>query len=167
MTKYNHEVRIKVVKEIDNGGSIKGTARKFEISRKVVLVWYRRYQQAGIEGLIETNQKYSTDFKFAAVEYLLNNNVSLNQAAAALGIPSDTTLLTWKRRFLAEGVAGLKDTQKGRPPKMPKQPPKPSKPLSKEELYEARIRELEMENAYLKKLNALVAEREKSKKKTE
>ncbi len=102
----------------------------------------------------------------AAVEYLLTHDVSLDQAAATLGIPNQKTLLVWKHQFLSEGGEGLKDTQKGRPPKMPKKPCKSSKPLSKEEQYEARIKELEMENAYLKKLNALVSEREKSEKKT-
>lgn len=166
MTKYSHQVRIEVVKEVEKGDSIKGTACKYGIAETVVRGWYRRYQQGGVEGLIATRQKYSADFKLAAVEYLLTHDVSLDQAAAALGIPNQTTLLVWKRQFLAEGNAGLQDTQKGRPPKMPKKPNKSSKPLSKEELYEARIKELEMENAYLKKLNALVAEREKSKKKT-
>jgi len=130
MTKYNHEVRINVVKEIDNGGSIGGTARKYGIADTVVRGWYRRYQQGGIDGLIVTKQKYSADFKLAAVEYLLTHDVSLDQAAAALGIPTHTTLLVWKRQFLAEEGAGLQDTQKGRPPKMPKKPQKPSKPLS-------------------------------------
>ena len=166
MAKYSHEVRIKVVKEIENGDSIKGTARKYGITKSVVKGWYRRYQQGGIEDLIGIKQKYSADFKRNAVEYLLANDVSLDIAAATLGIPNQATLFVWKQRFLAEGFAGLEDTRKGRPAKLPKKPDKSAKSLSKEERSEARIKELEMENAYLKKLNALVSEREKSKKKT-
>lgn len=166
MAKYSHEFRIKVVREIETGESIKGTARKYGIVKTNVQRWYRRYQQGDIEGLIGTNQKYSAEFKRNAVEYLLANDVSLDKAATALGIPNNTTLLIWKRQFLAEGAAALQDTQKGRPAKLPKKPNKSAKPMSKEEQYEARIKELEMENAYLKKLNALVSEREKSKKKT-
>lgn len=64
------------------------------------------------------------------------------------------------------GVEALQDTKKGRPPKVPKQPTPSKKPLSQEEQLKERIQQLEMENAYLKKLNALVAEREQSKKKT-
>ncbi len=65
MTKYSHQVRIEVVKEIDKGvDSIKGTARKYGIAKTVVRSWYRRYQQGGIEGLIATRQKYSADFKW-------------------------------------------------------------------------------------------------------
>jgi transposase len=166
MTKYNYELRVTVVKEIDEGGSIRGAARKYGIARTVVQGWYKRYQLDGIKGLIETRQKYSADFKLAAVEYLLTHDVSLDKAAAILGIPNLATLWAWEKSFLAEGAAGLQDTRKGRPPRMPKKPRKSSKPMSKKEHYEARIKELEMENAYLKKLNALVAEREKSEKKT-
>jgi transposase len=166
MAKYSYEDRVMVVMEIDNGGSILGTARKYGIAETVARGWYRRYQQNGIEGLKKNQQKYGADFKRTAVEYLLTHDVSLDQAAATLGIPTQTTLWTWKRQFLAEGVAGLQDTLKGRLTKVPKKPDKLSKPMSKEEQYEARIKELEMENAYLKKLNALVSEREKSKKKT-
>jgi len=167
MAKYSHYVRIKVVTEIENGDSIRGIARKYGIAKTVVHRWYQRYQQGGIEWLIDTNQKYSADFKRNAVEYLLANDVSLDKAAATLGIANETTLSIWKRKFLAEGAAALQDTQKGRPAKLPKKPDtKTDRPISKEEQYEARIKELEMENAYLKKLNALVSEREKSKKKT-
>ena len=166
MSKYSHEVRIKVVMEIEKGENIKGTARKYGIEKTNVQRWYRRYQQGGIEGLIGTNQKYSAEFKRNAVEYFLANDVSLDRAAATFGIPNNATLLIWKRQFLTEGAAALQDTQKGRPAKLPKKQDKSSKPMSKEEEYEARIKELEMENAYLKKLNALVSEREKSKKKT-
>lgn len=166
MAKYSHELRIKVVTEIANGKSIRGTARKYGIGKSIVHRWYQRYQQDGINGLIGTNRIYSPEFKQIAVEYLLTNSVSLDQAAATFGMPSPKPLSLWKNRFLAEGSAGLQYTQKGRPNTVPKKPEKLFKPTSKEEEYEARIKELEMENAYLKKLNALVSEREKSKKKT-
>lgn len=166
MAKYSHEVRVKVVMEIEHGASIKYAAQKYGVSRALALGWYRRYQKGGIEEVIRTNETYSADFKRIAVEYLLANDVSLDKAAVALGIPNQSSLWSWKRKFLAGGAAALLDKQKGGPVKLPKKPDKSAKPMSKEEQYEARIKELEMENAYLKKLNALVSEREKSKKKT-
>lgn len=36
MAKYSHQVRIDVVTEIDNGNSIRGTARKYGIAKCVV-----------------------------------------------------------------------------------------------------------------------------------
>jgi len=49
---------------------------------------------------------------------------------------------------------------------MKKKKTKPTKPLSREEELEAENAQLRMENAYLKKLKALVEERERSAKKT-
>lgn len=45
MIKYSHEIRVKVVKEIENGDTIRGTARKYGISKNVVRRWYRRRQK--------------------------------------------------------------------------------------------------------------------------
>jgi len=50
---------------------------------------------------------------------------------------------------LESGIKELQDTRKGRPPEVPKQPP-PKKPLTYEEQLEERIKQFEMENAYLK-----------------
>ena len=49
---------------------------------------------------------------------------------------------------------------------MPKQDKKPQQPMTREQELEAEVAYLKMENAYLKKLKALVEEREKSAKKT-
>ena len=70
---------------------------------------------------------------------------------------SGSTIWEWERRYLKNGMDGLEDKKKGRKPRTPK--PKPPK-TREEELLE-RIEDLEIENEYLKKLNALVAEREK------
>ena len=58
---------------------------------------------------------------------------------------------------MKKGIEGLEGKKKGRKPRMPK--PKP--PKTREEELLDRIQYLEAENEYLKKLNALVAEREK------
>ena len=100
-----------------------------------------------------------------AIEFRRAHELSYLHAAAQLGIPNESILFAWEKKYLEIGVEALQDTKKGRPPKVPKQPP-PKKSLTHEEQLEERIKQLEMENAYLKKLNALVAEREKSEKKT-
>lgn len=168
MAKYSKELRLQVVMEIEAGESIKGAARKFNINRNVVKEWWMRYSKGSVEQLISTNQKYSSDFKLLAIEYRWENDLSYSQAATDLGIPNQSTLYVWEKRYLEEGASGLQDTRKGRPPKMPK---KDKNSENKEELtrvqqLEAENAQLRMENAYLKKLKALVTEREKSKKKT-
>lgn len=164
MTKYNLELRKKIIHELESGKSAKGTAKKYCLPSKVVRSWWAHYCESGIEGVIGVKKKYSSEFKLYAIEYRRAHELSYLQAAAQLGIPNEGTLFAWEKKYWECGIEALQDTKKGRPPKVPKQPP-PKKPPTHEEQLEERIKQLEMENAYLKKLNALVAEREKSKKK--
>ena len=73
----------------------------------------------------------------------------------------ETQILTWHRKYLELGWDGLKLDGRGRK-KMGSKPVKPSKSKSQaEEIVELRKRleYLEAENAYLKKLAALVQQR--------
>jgi transposase len=78
------------------------------------------------------------------------------ETAIKFGITGTTTVNEWERRYLENGIEGLKPKKKGRRPKIrkPKVPPTPYEQLLAENEY------LRAENEYLKKLNALVAERE-------
>jgi transposase len=69
----------------------------------------------------------------------------------------------WKKKFEIGGFDALVSKKKGRP-SMKKETKRTTKPAPAEgsvEQLEARIKQLEMENAYLKKLNALVQMQEK------
>ena len=165
MTKYTHELRLKIVQELEVGKTIGGVAKKHSIPKELVRTWWANYCESGTIGLFGVKQKYTADFKLHAIEFRWVHELSYLQAAAQLGISNQGTLFAWEKKYLEAGVEALQDTRKGRSPKVPKQPP-PKNPLTHEEQLEERIKQLEMENAYLKKLNALVAEREKSKKQT-
>jgi len=142
MTKYSHEFQLRLVMEIESGQSIRAVARAH-----------------GIEQLIFTKHHYSQEFKFSAIEYRWEHRLSYRQAAAELGISNEGTLYRWEKQYLEMGSAGLQATRKGRPPKMPKKSEKPNLNLTREQELEAEIAQLRMENAYLKKLNALVQKR--------
>jgi transposase len=166
MTKYSKELRVKVVTNIEAGNSINGASLKYGVSRKTALRWYRNYKSGGIEQLISAPQKYSMEFKLQALVYKEENSLSYLQAASDLRIPNEATLYQWGKIYTEQGLDGLQDTRKGRPPKMPKKKDEKRKTLTREQELEAEIAKLQMENAYLKKLNALVHKREKSKKET-
>lgn len=166
MTKFSNEIRMDVIQELESGASVRGTARKHGVSERMVRRWRENYSKSGINSLICDYQEYPVEFKLYALEYRKAHELSYAQAAAQLGILHDSTLYGWEKAYLKYGIEALHDTKRGRPPKVPKQPAPFNKPLSEEEQLKERIQQLEMENAYLKKLNALVAEREKSKKKT-
>ena len=113
------------------------------------------------------NARYTGKLKQSVIEDMRNNNLSQNETAAKYNI-SRARVQSWERIYLEEGPAGLyierrgracaaNGTRKGRKPKVDKQ--------IEEDLI-AENQRLRLENEYLKKLNALVQEREKSAKKT-
>lgn len=165
MTKFSKEFRLKLVAEVDQGLPLSFVARKYGVGRSTLNQWYANYSHGGVAQLVSSNKRYTQEFKINAIEYRWLHDLSYKVAAAELGIPSVNTLIQWEKRYLESGASGLLTTRKGRPPKMPKKPEKPKRDLTREEQLEAENAQLRMENAYLKKLNALVQEREKSKKK--
>ena len=106
---------------------------------------------------------YSGEFKQKVVEDMRKNGLSTREAAEKYGI-GKTQTNNWDRIYLEEGVEGLyidrrgrsSNTRKVRPPKLEKQV---------EEDLIAENQRLRAEVAYLKKLNALVSEKELREKK--
>ena len=70
--------------------------------------------------------------------------------------------VAWERIYLEEGPEGLYIERRGRGSKG--RPPKKLKPEAEEDLL-AEVQRLRAENAYLKKLNALVGERVRQERK--
>ncbi|MCQ2009462.1 helix-turn-helix domain-containing protein [Sporolactobacillus sp. STSJ-5] len=99
------------------------------------------------------------------------NHSSLEQTALHFKMSSPSTIYQWERRFEAMGVDGLK-TKRGRPPmgkhEHIKRTAKKNDTLNRADQPEQnRIKDLELENEllrieneYLKKLDALVRQRE-------
>lgn len=88
MAKYSKELRFVVVMVIENGETIRATARKCV---NVVRGWWRRYRNGGIE-LISTPKKYLCEFNLYAIEYRWSNVLSYSQATTDLGIRNRGTL---------------------------------------------------------------------------
>lgn len=84
------------------------------------------------------------------------NQLSFTETGVLLGI-TNRAIWEWEKRYLENGIEGLENKKKSRKPRVQK--PKPPK-TRLEELEEENLN-LRIENEYLKKLNALVAEREK------
>jgi putative transposase len=86
---------------------------------------------------------------------------SINETAARYNLASDYTILKWKRQFEAGEIDALQQKKKGRL-FMKKETKKPMPIEGSAEALKAEVERLRMENAYLKKLNALVQSKEKS-----
>jgi transposase-like protein len=94
---------------------------------------------------------------------------SIRETAAIFNIPSYETLRKWKIAYETEGFDALQSKKKGRLSMKNDNQKTPKRQTPAEGSIEALQTELErlrMENAYLKKLNALVQNKEKSPNKT-
>ena len=160
MAKYSYEEKLEAVKRvIDDGMSIKASARILGAGQTPVLRWVSRYNQFGPEGLLMKHGSYDGSFKVSVIEYMHENHLSLFQTAVKFGIPNDTTVGKWERIYYEEGPQGLYQDHRGRKSKMSSDKPKRKLNQQTEEDLIAEVQRLRMENEYLKKLQALVQER--------
>ena len=161
MAKYSYDQKLQVVLEVVEGRlSAKAAGSFIGACKGDVQKWVKLYQEYGGEGLSIKKGSYTGQFKLDVIEYMHINHLSIREAAAKFGIPGYTTVGQWERIYYEEGREALFRDARGRN-KMPKES-RPKKPKLDKEVEEDLIAEnqrLKMENAYLKKLNALVQER--------
>ena len=94
------------------------------------------------------------------VETMRKENLSYREAMREFGIGDHNAVAKWERIYIEEGAEGLYVERRGR-----KSTGRPKLEKKVEEDLIAEVQRLRAENAYLKKLNALVAERERQEKK--
>ena len=107
------------------------------------------------------SKRYSGAFKQMVVEAMMREGLSYREAGRQFDIPDHKEVAKWERYYLTEGAEGLYIERRGRggsrhPTEFPK---------GVEEDLLAEVQRLRAENAYLKKLQALVLERERHQKK--
>jgi transposase len=162
MTKYNVEDRLAAVIAVEKGESISEVARRYQMSQQVISRSLGLYRQHGKAGLSSRGTIWSIEQKYQILKYMHENHLSCKETSIKFGISGSGTVWEWERRYLENGINGLENKKKDRRPRTKK----PKQPLTREEELLAEIEYLRAENAYLKKLNALVAEREKRERKS-
>lgn len=157
MSKYSKEERLAAAQAVEAGECITSVARRLQMSYGVVSRSWRLYQEHGQEGLQSHAYNWTAEQKYGVLQYMQEKHLSCRETGIYFGISGSATIWQWEKRYLEKGIMGLQNKKKGRKPRTPK--PKPPK-TREEELLEENLY-LRAENEYLKKLNALVAEREK------
>ena len=160
--RWTKEEKLKMVLECKKSGFtpiVEGCSRKTMHNR--ITRWAKIYDIYGESGLEHRSRHWAFEEKINAVQRVLDGE-SYHEVARSLGMSTETQVLTWHRKYLELGWDGLKLDGRGRKRKMGSKAIKPSKSKSQaEEIVELRKRleYLEAENAYLKKLAALVQQR--------
>jgi len=162
MAKFTAEKKLEVVhKYINNEGGYRFLSEIYGTTHNTIKKWVLQYQYHGVEGLIKNYTNYTVQFKLDVLNYMNEQGTSLYETAAIFNIPAPSTILTWKLKLETEGLDALKSKKKGRP-SMKKETNKSPQPVKGSlEALQAENERLRMENAYLKKLNALVQMQEK------
>jgi transposase len=119
----------------------------------------------GVPGLSKKVSRYDAGFRLSVLERMWKDGLSYRQTAALFDIRSAGCLSVWEKQYKRGGIEALAPRRRGRPRSMPEPPitgsgtdgPQSDETKSREELL-AELAYLRMENAYLKKLEALARE---------
>lgn len=159
--KYNYEIRLKAVKLVLEGGlSVREAGCHLGCGRSQVHLWVTLFERHGLTGLKLRHGSYSAEFKLSVLKHMHQNHLSLLETAVHFGIPGPFVIRQWERLYQNQGAEGLRRKPQRRRPAMSKS--KTKKVKLKTTPHEELLKELEYlraENAYLKKLQALVEER--------
>lgn len=150
----------KYMRDLRNGSSINEISRRYGINHVRLKVLWEQYQKEG-EGTLCRKRNVKSDYalKRQTVHDICKNHITLASASLKYGA-SASSIGVWLKRYRTEGLAALKEKKKrGRPPGMGR-PKKNSKPLTELERLQKENQELKTEIALLKKVRALVEERE-------
>ena len=137
------------------GAGFELAAKRLDVPAQAVRKWLYSYRATGRKGLIGmggSRRTYDWETKVAAARAVAEGGAPRSEAMARFGVASATSLDRWCRLYREGGPEALRPRPKGRPRG-------PRAPRTREEELEERVRKLEAENAYLKKLAALRAEK--------
>lgn len=160
MAKYDEHFKLSLVQQYLGGTSgYKSIARQHGVDHEVLRRWVLAFRAHGLDGLKKKFSHYSAEFKLSVLQHMWDNALALGQTAALFNIRNPGSLINWEREYRRAGLDGLAARPRGKPKSMsvapPKPEPKPDAQKSREDL-QAELDYLRMENAYLKKLQALV-----------
>tara|TARA_R110002124_G_C8969206_1_gene514860 strand:- start:4537 stop:5058 length:522 start_codon:yes stop_codon:yes gene_type:complete len=137
--------------------------QEFGIDKSLIRKWVLSYQKHGIMGLMPSFKiYYSPDFKVKVIKTMRKKSLSLLETCIQFNIRSTGALVKWIALYDEKGAEGFAKQERKTKPPMAK---RTKKPQTKEEELLEELASLRAENAYLKKLYALIqADKEKEEK---
>ena len=168
MAKLTRERKIEIYERRLKGEPLNSLALEFNMKVQKIQYLFRLLKKHGYSILRnDKNRYYSKEFKEITIKRVLINKESICSVAIDIGLSSDGTLHDWIKKY-KENCYNVIEKKKERPEKTMTKIKKSKKILTKEDKIkelEDKILYLEAENEYLKKLEALIQEREQQNKK--
>ena len=158
--KHDYVALLKYMRMLKDGYSINCIHKQFGIGKERLQSLWLLYQQHGTSVLHRKNHaQTSGELKQQIVLDIEKNHLPLVQASLKYGV-STGRLEVWNKIYREQGIDALLVSKKrGRPPGMGRPRKKKPEEMTELELLRVRVRQLEIENALLKKAKALVEER--------
>jgi transposase len=162
LAKYSEEFKLRAVKRCLSGAIGPGSlAMELEVSSGQLKRWIAAFRIHGKAGLTKKFSHYGADFRLKVLQHMWRHSLSFNETAAVFNIRSPGSIGVWERCYHDGGIDALRPRKRGRSPNMTAVPPSKKQPTSidaersRDDLL-AEVNQLRMENAFLKKLQALV-----------
>jgi transposase-like protein len=159
---YPAETKINIVREyLDGLGSLNDLCIKYHISSNTVLCnWIKKYNGhenikssgAGGKSIMTKGRKTSYNERIEIIKYCIENNNDYNKTVEKYKV-SYPQIYTWMKKYKQFGIEGLVD-RRGKP-KPEELMTEDEKSKAQNKLLEAQNRRLQMENAYLKKIQEI------------
>ena len=150
--RYSEEVRIEVARLFTLGHGAKAVATYLGLPFGTMRTWQDAYRQGWLlnSGAVRENKSYPYELKLAAVEKFLAGTPK-SEIVLEFGVSTRALFDKWVATYRKDGAPGLVAKAKGRKPL-----------VAGSESLEQKIYRLEMENALLKKFQALMAKEQQA-----
>lgn len=160
--KHDNLFKVAAVRRYLRGGIVyRDLANELGISKSALQRWVAWFHKHGSFIERKRARAYSPEFKLSVLQHMWENQISHTQTCLHFEIPDHTSVGNWARLYATGGVNALMPSKKDVlapmtiPTTKPETPAKDADRTQKQLLKQ--IEQLRMENAYLKKLQALVA----------
>ncbi|SLJ83371.1 helix-turn-helix domain-containing protein [Psychrobacter sp. DAB_AL43B] len=162
--RYTLDFKIEVIAYYRQGHTGLATSEKFKVDSKLVQKWVKQYQSGGIDAIKPKSSKahYSRKFKHHVITTMLEQGLSQSEVALTFNISSPALISHWHKAYRLYGMSGLISKRKGRTAMT--KPFITDKPDDEKTLAELKRENeyLRAEVAYLKKLDALLKQKEQA-----
>jgi len=163
---HSLEEKLDVIKMHRQGAGVKLIVKRTGLSKSLVTLWLEQYKQHGKAGLLRLpyNCRCNFEKKCKIICEIEEKHVPLHVASAKYRV-ARSTLRCWRHIVRRDGYDALREVKYGRKYASMGRPKK-KEPVTEMEKLQRENELLRAENAYLKKLRALMTEKERLARKT-